>query len=84
MQHARVTRDTSADTVHDIAETITGAFREPCTVTSYLIIASAVRFDDDADAAEQRVVVRSEGLSSAESKEILEQALAHERARSGN
>lgn len=68
---------TAEDTIHDIA----GQLRDtlPGTVTSYLVIADASRFDDYANAHTVSATISSAGLNSQQRIQMLETALAHER-----
>jgi hypothetical protein len=77
MTQMRVSAETAEDTIGDIACQLRDTL--PGTVTSYLIIADASRFDDYANAHTVSATISSAGLNPQQRIQMLEAALAHER-----
>lgn len=81
MTHVEIRSLDGTDALQDAAAKLTKLFETPSTIVSYVVVAQAVGVDNEMDARILQAYVRSDGLSSAETVDILESAAAQERAR---
>jgi hypothetical protein len=81
MTHVEIRSLDGTDALQDAAAKLADLFETSSTIVSYIVVAQAVDVENDTDARILQAYVRSDGLTSAATVDILESAAAQERQR---